>query len=212
MKMTTMQILGCLIIAALFAPLFTSAATTIKKVNLGSLRSIKRAFGFHAGIMQVNALTDGTHANGILGHLRADAAHSARHLAVKRGTDVDHFAVAGASDFPLGICIDTPAAAEAEGAVALFGSATGTLKAVASEAIAADAEVFMAASGKLQDRPAAAGSYWRVGRAVTAATGDGDQFEISHHVPVRVSILANAADLTAVKAAATAPSEIMFLA
>jgi hypothetical protein len=212
MKHMLMTILGCLFIAALLTPLLIAAGTAFSKAKPGSLRSIKRSLGFHAGIMQINALTDGIHANGVLGHLLADAAHSARHLAVKRGSDSGHFAVAGAADCPLGICQDTPSAAESPGAVALFGVTPGTMKAVGSEAIAADAEVFQAAGGKLQDRPAVAGSYWRVGRAVTAAGADGDPFELAHHHPVRVSILANAADLTAVKAAATAPSEIMFLA
>jgi hypothetical protein len=208
---TLMTILGCLFIAALLAPLLHAAATAFTQANPGSLRSMKRALGLHAGILQCNAITDGIHANGLLGHLLSDAAHTARHLVVRRGSDADHFALGTAAAEPLGICLDTPAAAEATGAVALLGVTPGTLRAVGSEAIAIDAEVYCAANGKVQDRPTVAGSYWRIGKAVTPCTGDGDQFEVAHHAPVRVSILANAADLTAVKAAATAPSQIMFL-
>lgn len=208
---TLMTILGCLLIAALIAPLLHAAATTFTKVNPGSLRSVKRAFGLHAGIMACNALTDGIHKSGVLGHLRADAANTARHLVVRRGSDADHFALGTASAEPLGLCQDTPSAAEELGAVALFGVTPGTLIAVGSEAIAADADVYCAANGKLQDRPTVAGSYWKVGKAITPCTGDNDPFEIAHQRPVRVSILANAADLAAVKAAATAPSEISFL-
>lgn len=206
------MILGCFIIAALLIPLLYAAGKAFTQAKPGSLRSIKRTFGLHAGIMQINALTDGIHPNGELGHLLADAAHTLRYLVVRRGSDANHFALGTASAEPLGICMDVPSAAEETGSVALFGVTPGTLLAVGSEAIAADADVYCAASGQLQDRPAVAGSYFKVGKAITACTGAGLPFELAHHRPVRVSILANAADLTALKAAATAPSEIMFLA
>jgi hypothetical protein len=174
------QILGCLIIAALFAPLFIAAATTIKKVNPGSLRSIKRAFGLHVGILQVNALTDGTHSNGIIGHLLADAALTTRHLLVKRGTDADHFAVNGATNIPLGVCQDEPAAAEDPAAIALLGAVKGTVKMVASEAMATtDVDVYAAASGKI-----ALTGVVKVGILRTTASADGDICEVEPCIPV----------------------------
>ncbi len=210
MKTLTL-ILGCLILAALITPLLHAAAKAVRTPPHSTLRTLQRALGLHAGILQVNALTDGIHPDGKLGHLKADAAHTARHLVVKRGSDADHFALGAAADQPLGICTDQPPAAEIIGAVALFGVTPGTLLAVGSEEIAVGAEVYGGANGKLQDQPAGAGAYWKVGRAVTACAADGGQFEISHHRPVRVVILANSADLNALKAAATAPSEIMYL-
>lgn len=204
-------ILGCLILAAFLAPLFAAALRTTSVPNLGSLSSIRRAFGLHSGVLRVNAITDGTHPTGRLGHLKADAAQSTRHLVVKSGSDADHFAVGTAADEPLGICADEPSAAEEPATVALFGVTPGTLLGVASEEITAGQDVYCAANGKLQNRPAVAGSYWKVGKAITGASGDGVQFEFAHHRPVRVSILANNAVLADVIAAATSPSELMFL-
>lgn len=159
----------------------------------------------------LNALTDGIHESGKLGHLLTDASHALQHLAVKIGSDAAHIAVATADAEPLGICIDKPGAAEEPAAVAVFGVTPGTLLAVGAEEIAAGAAVYAGAAGKLTDRPAVAGNYWRVGKALTACGADGQKFEIAHHAPVRVAILANAADLAAIKAAATADSELMFL-
>lgn len=207
-----MLILGCLILAAFLLPLFGAVIKpALASGKRSPLRALQRALGLHAGVLQINAFTDGVHGDGILGHLLADAAHSARHLTVKRGSDAAHFALGTAADEPLGICQDTPSAAEEPANVALFGRASGTMKAVGSEEIAVDAAVFCAANGKLQNTPSEAGTYWRVGKAVTACAGDGGQFGLSHHAPVRVVVLANSADLTAVKAAVTAPAELMFL-
>lgn len=128
--------------------------------------------------LRLNGLTDGVHESGVLGHLLADAAHADRYLLVKTGSDANHVAVSGASDKPLGLCLDEPSAAEDPAAVRLLGCGKGTVRMVGAEAIAAGADVYGAASGKVQDEPAVAGTYYRVGRAVTACTGDGDKFEV----------------------------------
>ena len=98
--MNKLMILGCLFFAAI--TLLALAAT----YQLPSLRSLRRAFGYPAGQLAVNALGDGIRPDGILSK-KADAALTVKHYLVKTGTDADHIAViAAASDEPLGVCID----------------------------------------------------------------------------------------------------------
>lgn len=113
----------------------------------------------------------------------ADAAIADRNLLGKFGSDVDHIAVSGADELPLGVIEDEAAAAEDPVAVAPLGSTGRTVKMVAAEAINYGEEVFTAASGKVQDAPTASGTYYRVGRAIQAATTDGDELEVIPYTP-----------------------------
>lgn len=115
-------------------------------------------------------VADGTH-HGTITKL-ADAAITTRFLLVKIGSDAAHIAANGANDCPLGVCEDEPSAAEEPAAVALFGCASRTLKMQASGAVTVGAEVYTAASGKVSAVSAVAGTYYRVGRALSAATDD----------------------------------------
>lgn len=196
--MKSLLILGCLFFAAV---IILALAATHKLPDLTSLRSLRRACGLHAGILRVNALTDGTHADGKLGHLLADAALTTRYLLVKTGSDAGHFAANGATDKPLGVCLDEPSAAEEPATVALLGAFNGTVLMVGSEAIAAGADVYTAASGKVQNDPAATGTVYLVGRAVTACTGDGLTFEVTPCLPQKVTTVANGATLATTQAA-----------
>lgn len=175
-----MPLLGCLIIAAFLIPLLYAAVTASARTKPGSLlRSMKRSLGLHAGILQVNALTDGIHKDGVLGHLLADAAQTTRHLLVTRGTDNDHFAVATATTIPYGTCLDEPSAAEEAAAIQLLGKG-GTVKMIASEAMATiGVNVYAAAGGKI-----ALSGVVLVGRLLTAASADGDIVEVDSIVPV----------------------------
>jgi hypothetical protein len=128
-------------------------------------------------------IADGTHENGLT--KLVDAAITTRNLVVKIGTDANHVALAGVSDIPLGVATDEAAAAEDPVNVAHFGATTGTLLGVASAAIAAGDLVVAAASGKLRTLPTAAGTYHIVGRAIYAATGDGDTFEFAPTFPIQ---------------------------
>src|SRR5688572_11552643 len=116
-----LMLLGCLFFAVLFIAYGPTIKAALSNIQWSSLRSVRRAFGLHTGLVRINALTDGTHATGRIGHLLADAAISTRHLLVKTGSDANHFAVSGAGDKPLGTCIDEPSGAEEPGTVALFG-------------------------------------------------------------------------------------------
>ncbi len=178
-RTTTMKnmqlILGCLILAALILPL---AMAVFKGVQTKSLRSFKRALGLHAGVLRCNALGDGIHENACL-PFRADAAHSARHLLVARGSDSVHVAVSGATTIPLGVCTDTPGAAEDDANVRLLGAGKGTVLMVASEAMATtDVPVYAAASGKI-----ALEGVVKVGTLRSTASADGDKCEVEPCLP-----------------------------
>lgn len=206
--MKTAHVLGCLILAALIlTPLALAYSGNIK---LGGLRSIRRACGLHAGIIAFNGIGSGKHPHGRLS-LFSDDAHTARHLLVKRGSDVYHMAVcAAASDEPLGTCFDQPDAAEYAGGVQLLGACEDTVTVVSSEAIAAEAWLYSNGDGRVQNNPAAAGTYWLVGKAKEACGAADQQIEIEPCTPIRLVILAAltctdgtagaAADLTALKA------------
>ena len=133
-------------------------------------------------------IAEGTHQKSI--SKKADAAITTRFLLVKQGTDADHIALCGASDYPIGVCTDEPAAAEDHAAVNLLAATHETQIMVASEAITAGSEVYAAANGKVQDQPTAAGTYFKVGRALTASSADGDRIEVEAHNPERVVIIA----------------------
>lgn len=128
-------------------------------------------------------IAEGRHLDGRITKL-ADAAIASRWLLVKFGTDADHVDLCGATDVPIGVCTDEPEAAEDATAVDLLGAAPGTTLMVASEAITAGELVFTAASGKVQDLPAGAGTYYQVGRALNAAGADGDLVEVAPCFPL----------------------------
>jgi len=130
-----------------------------------------------------------THANGVITQF-ADAAIALEFAAVKVGSDASHVVITAAStDVPLGIAESKTDAAEDAVAVRLFGKGGDTKVAVAGAAILRLARVICTAAGKLITLPTAGGTYYVVGRALTAAAADGDQFELDdcHPVPVVVT-------------------------
>lgn len=132
----------------------------------------------------------GTHANGKITR-KCDAALSDGVL-VKAGTDDAHVAVAtAATDNPIGIAASATDAAEDEVGVELF-SSPGTKKGVALAAIAVGARVCAATAGKVQTLPTTVnGTYYVVGRALTAAADAGDEIEYEGCVPYPVVISGN---------------------
>lgn len=112
-----------------------------------------------------------------------------RFLMAKFGTDSAHIDLCGAADEPLGICSDAPAAGDVV-TVEVLGAGSKTKRGIASAAITAGADVYTAAGGELQSEPAGAGTYWLVGRAISAATGAGDDFEFAPCKAVKVIVLA----------------------
>lgn len=139
-------------------------------------------FGFcHRSRRTVLAnIAEGDHGNGIL-NFRADAAHSARYLLVKRGSDDNHVAVTAAVDTPLYVATDDPQAAEDPVACKALAACVGTTKAVTdgSTALAAGDVLVPAAGGKVKKIAVGAGNYYVVGIATAAvAATDGDELEM----------------------------------
>jgi len=151
------------------------------------LSVLTRLFGYRFdGTLKLANIAEGTHVDSVT--KLADAAITTRYLLVKEGTDVDHIATCGADECPVGVCEDEPSAAEMPVNVALFGCAQRTRKMVASEEISSMALVYTAADGKVQDEPAVAGTYYRVGRALTAASTDGDEIEVDPYPPLAFEV------------------------
>lgn len=199
-------------------------------------------FLFHAPLGFVNALSarpalflaNGSETtNKDSRSFKTDAVISTRHLLYKPGSDSEHIVVNTAAVCPLGTVPDEADAAEIDIEVRLLGIYDGTLIMVASGVITADAEVYTDAAGKVQAEPTVAGTYFRVGKALTAAAADGDRIEVQHHKPIKVVVmaaftagttaagsdaattqaLANAikVDLAAIRTALAAPAELKVL-
>ena len=131
-----------------------------------------------------NAYGDGEHENGVITRL-CDAALAADGLIVKQGSDANHVAVTAANtDVPMGLTNQPTDAAEDSVAVRLFGKGP-TKRMTAGEAIAANAEVVATADGKAATLPTTGGTYYVIGRALTAAAGDGDVFELHDCYPAK---------------------------
>jgi len=121
---------------------------------------------------------------------KTDAAITTRHLLYKPGSDSEHILVNTAAVCPLGTVPDEADAAEIDIEVRLLGIYDGTLIMVASGVIAADVDVYTDAAGKVQAEPTGAGTFWRVGKSLTAAAADGDRIEVQHHKPIKVVVMA----------------------
>jgi hypothetical protein len=133
--------------------------------------------------------------------LLADAAHSARHLLCKAGTDSGHIAViSAASDEPLGFCIDEPDAAEAEATLQLAGLGPDTVIGIAGEAVTAWEPAYSKGDGKLMDQPTSAGTFWRVGTFLEDGAS-GAEVAVWPSKPQKIIVVANASTLSQTQAA-----------
>ncbi len=122
---------------------------------------------------------------------RAAAAVTTRYLLCKKGADDEHAAaVAAASDEPIGAFTDESAAAEDLINVDLFGINSRTLPLVAKVAITLGADVYSDGTGKVTVKPTAAGTYWKVGKAMTASGADGDPIEVLPIKPRKLIVVA----------------------
>jgi len=124
---------------------------------------------------------------------RADAAHSLTHLLIKGGSDAFHGAVGDASTYPIGSTTDSPDAAEDLFQVMPLGRNYATRKLRCATALAADIDVYAAASGLVQAEPGTAGTYWKVGRTVALAvleTTGNYIVEVATHAPIRLTVIA----------------------
>lgn len=153
--------------------------------------------------LAANANTDGTHAEGVVTR-QAEEAISTRYLIVKQGTTKgSQVLICDEDEAPYAISLDEPEADDYT-SFRLLGGGSGTALLVASEAITADDDLYVADNGKVQDEPTSAGTYYRIGKAVTAASGDGVTLEALVHAPVKVVVIAALTSTNGTAAAASA--------
>jgi hypothetical protein len=157
--MNTVLLCGSLLLA-LFAPIIVNARE----------RHARRRGGFLAA-----NIAEGTRE---FDSLIPDANVPARYLLAKRGSDAQHFALAGAGDRPIGVCEDQSSAAGVSlGSLPLrvsrLGISTRTLKVAINSTVAQDDLLCTAAGGYAETLPTAAGTYWVVGQADQAGGASG---------------------------------------
>lgn len=114
---------------------------------------------------------------------RADAAHDATHLVVKQGSDELHVAVAGAGDLPIGTTRDQPEAAEDIIAVDPLHAMVGTRKFRCTTALAANIDIFTAATGRVRALP---------------GSGGGTAYKVGHTIQVAVQVGTNDYEVEAI--------------
>ena len=145
---------------------------------------VRQRFSRKAETVLLANIAEGTHEGGITKF--SDAAITERWLLGKIGSASDRIAICGASDIPIGVISDEASAAAEAVSVSLLGSSRGTVRMVASAAIAQGALLEPAASGRVATLGAGAGTPHVVGRAVDAAGAAGDVIEVDPFYFLRV--------------------------
>lgn len=122
-----------------------------------------------------------THVKSLTVTLEADFAE--RHLLAAAGTGKDKVVAGTALLKPVGVVTDEGVSGDRL-ALRLLTATDETVPMVAAGAVAAYAEVYATAVGRVSERPTTPGAYWRVGRALTAAGAAGDLIEVEGQPPV----------------------------
>lgn len=108
----------------------------------------------------------------------AEEAFATRHLLCKTGTAAaTQVLICTASSMPLGVVPDEPAEGD-QTTVEPLGIGDRTKRMVAGGAVTAGALVYTAAGGKVTELSASAGTYYKVGRALSEGSGDGSVIEV----------------------------------
>lgn len=122
--------------------------------------------------------------------LLSSAAVATRYLLGKWGADYTKVAaVAAASDEPIGVITDEASAAGEPLFVELLGLTNRTVPVVAAAAITLNADLYSDGTGKVTTKPTAAGTYWRVGKALQPADADGDVIEMMPMRPRKLIVV-----------------------
>ncbi len=135
-------------------------------------------------VVRLANIAEGTHEGNIT--KAADAAITERWVLGKIGSAADRVAVCGAGEVPIGVITDEASAAGEHVNVALLGARSGTLRMVASGAIAQGSLVEPAANGRIATLGGGAGTHHVVGRALDAASAAGDVIEVDPFYFLRV--------------------------
>ena len=113
------------------------------------------------------------------------AAIGSRYLLAKPGADAAHADVAVAADIPFGVFTDEAVGAEEPVNVNLLGTHHSTQLMVASGVIALGAFVVADAAGKIRTLPATTGTYYIIGRALTASAALNDLVVVDPCSPIQ---------------------------
>lgn len=136
------------------------------------------------GAIQFANIGEGTFRDGIRSYL-PDATTASRYLLYKKGTDVDHCAITGAGDDPLGSSDDQADSTTTPIAIHLFGATRGTVRVVTDGTVDDGEYVKAGAVGKVT---AAASTDLSFGRAIIpsdCSKADGDVITIIPMVPAK---------------------------
>lgn len=110
---------------------------------------------------------------------------------VTEGTAAGQVNVCGASGIPIGVAYieGSDEAIAADDLVTVHRFASGEpCWVIANEVITRGEAVFTAASGKVQDLPGSAGTYYQIGYALTASAADGDLIQLNPHAPIKTVV------------------------
>jgi hypothetical protein len=122
----------------------------------------------------------------------ADAAFTSRYLIAKRGAQYYSIAIAGQGDTPYGVVPDMTPTTDTDLSyplpVNILGLNEDTERMIGSGAIAIDQLITTDAAGQVRALPSAAGTYWVLGKAKTAAVAQGDQVEVIPSFPYQVTV------------------------
>lgn len=158
-----MLIIAALLVLPLFAVMARAASVKSKEVF-------------------ANAATDKTLEDG-RATVVAEAAFGTRYLLAAKGTASRSAILCTAALEPLGPMCDEPEIGDS-GAVALLGAAKGTLRVIASKAIAENTRVYATAGGKVTDAVVAGAFLVGKTQPGSIAAADGDQIVIIPCFPV----------------------------
>jgi hypothetical protein len=156
--------------------------------NLIRLRALSALLAVRGPSHPVFAnIAQGTHAGYVT--VAAASAFSGKYLLAKANATAGKVDPCGASDCPVGVATDEADVGDPL-ALKIPGVSPQSVLVTASGAITVGAYLYAAANGRVQGEPSSAGTYYLIGRALTAATGAGDQIEAETCVPVKLIILA----------------------
>lgn len=148
-----------------------------------------------------------THPDGQIS-LKAEEVIATRFLIGRPGTAATQVLLCDEDETPAYLIEDTADSADvtagAPVACAVLGATEGTKRGISAEAIAANVDVYVADGGKLQNEPAVAGTYHKVGRSKTATTDEDQEIVFTPCVPVKLVVVAALTSTNGTAAAASA--------
>lgn len=134
--------------------------------------------------VQFANIGEGTYENGKKSYI-PDAATTARSLLYKKGTDVDHCAITGAGDDPLGPSDDQAGADSVPISIQLLGAIKGTVRVVTDGTVADGDYVKAGATGKVTKASTTNLSFGRAIISTDASSADGDVISIIPMAPAK---------------------------